>query len=54
MLIAPENVGGEHLTALALASRILRDNDVANNLRGCNSVEAAWSLLSSSDISNAA
>lgn len=54
MLIAPENIGGEHLTALALASRILRNNDVANNLRGCSSVEAAWSLLSSSDISNAA
>jgi PTS system nitrogen regulatory IIA component len=45
MLLAPENTGGEHLTALALASRLLRDKSRANRLRGCSNVDAAWVVL---------
>jgi len=54
MLLAPENPGGEHLTALALASRILRDPARATELRGCTNSDAAWTLLNSDAISNAA
>ena len=54
MLIAPENIGGEHLTALALASRLLRDNDCAQRLRGCSSIESVWSILNNAEISDAA
>jgi len=35
MLIAPDHIGGEHLTALALASRLLRDETRSDLLRGC-------------------
>ncbi|MCE2517132.1 MAG: PTS sugar transporter subunit IIA [Alphaproteobacteria bacterium] len=45
MLLAPENIGGEHLTALALASRVLRDKSRADHLRGCTNVDAAWSII---------
>lgn len=56
MLLAPETIGGEHLTALALASRVLRDKQRAEQLRGCTSVDAAWSILNAenSSTSNAA
>ena len=56
MLLAPENIGGEHLTALALASRVLRDKTRADHLRGCSTVDAAWSILNAEEIdaSNAA
>jgi len=54
MLLAPENPGGEHLTALALASRILRDTERAKELRGCKNAEAVWTLLNRENISNAA
>ncbi len=53
-LLAPEHVGGEHLTALALASRILRDTARAEQLRGCTNVDAAWSILNAERISSAA
>ena len=54
MLIAPDHIVGEHLTALALASRLLRDEDRAARLRGCDSVEAMWSILNNAEISDAA
>lgn len=53
-LLAPENISGEHLTALALASRILRDNERAAQLRGCDNVDAAWSILTAESISSSA
>lgn len=52
MLLAPKNTGGEHLTALALASRVLRDQATAERLRGCTSVDAILSVLDA-DISSA-
>ncbi|XDZ64781.1 PTS sugar transporter subunit IIA [Alphaproteobacteria bacterium LSUCC0684] len=54
MLLAPENPGGEHLTALALASRILRVPARASELRGCTNSDAVWTLLNSDSVSNAA
>ena len=54
MLIAPDHLGGEHLTALALASRLLRDEARSDLLRGCETAEAVWSILNSAEISNAA
>jgi len=53
-LLAPENIGGEHLTALALASRVLRDKDRAGKLRGCEDIDAVWSILTAETISSAA
>jgi len=54
MLIAPDHLCGEHLTALALASRLLRDEARSDLLRGCETAEAVWSILNSAEISNAA
>ena len=54
MLIAPDHLGGEHLTALALASRLLRDEARSDLLRGCETTEAVWLILNSAEISNAA
>ena len=53
-LLAPEHIGGEHLTALALASRILRDKDRTEQLRGCQDIDAIWSILNADAISSAA
>jgi PTS system nitrogen regulatory IIA component len=53
-LLAPENIGGEHLTALALASRILREKKRANLLRDCNDADAAWRVISAETFSSAA
>ena len=53
-LLAPKQIGGEHLTALALASRVLRDADRAEKLRGCKNIDAAWSILNAESISTAA
>ena len=53
-LLAPSQIGGEHLTALALASRVLRNTECADKLRGCSTIDAVWSILNTEDISTAA
>ena len=45
MLLASDTSGGEHLTALALASRLLRNNEVATKLRAAASSDTAWQAL---------
>lgn len=45
MLLAPVNCGGEHLTVLALASRLLSTGDTAQALRRAKSVEAARAAI---------
>ena len=45
MLLASDTSGGEHLTALALASRLLRNIEVATNLRAATSSDTAWQAL---------
>ena len=48
LLIAPDNRGSEHLQALALVSRLLRNKDLTTKLRGCKSPESALAVISQS------
>jgi PTS system nitrogen regulatory IIA component len=44
-LLAPADAGAEHLRALALVSRMLRDVAVCQKLRGTDNPEALYALL---------
>ena len=46
LLIAPDNKGSEHLQALALISRLLRNKDLTTKLRGCKTAESALAVIS--------
>ena len=48
LLIAPDNKGSEHLQALALISRLLRNKELTSKLRGCKSGESALAVISQS------
>jgi PTS system nitrogen regulatory IIA component len=48
MLLAPETAGADHLKALARVSRMLRDRHVTEKLRGSESREALYALLTES------
>ena len=48
LLIAPDNKGSEHLQALALISRLLRNKELTTKLRGCKSTESALAVISQS------
>ncbi len=45
VLLAPEGAGADHLKALARVSRLLRDKNVCQKLRGSESNEALYSVL---------
>jgi nitrogen PTS system EIIA component len=45
VLLAPEHAGADHLTALARISRILRDPAMVSKLRGTESAEGLYALL---------
>jgi PTS system nitrogen regulatory IIA component len=45
LLLAPENAGADHLKALALVSRRLRDKAFCGKLRGTDKAEALYALL---------
>lgn len=45
LLLAPESAGADHLKALARVSRLLRDQAVCKKLRGSDSSEALFALL---------
>ena len=45
VLLTPEDAGADHLTALALVSRRLRDRAFCDKLRGTDSAEALYALL---------
>lgn len=49
MLLAPEAAGADHLKALARVSRMLRDRSVTEKLRGSDSREALYALLTDSN-----
>jgi nitrogen PTS system EIIA component len=49
MLLAPEAAGADHLKALARVSRMLRDRSVTEKLRGSDSREALFALLTDSN-----
>ena len=46
LLLAPESAGADHLKALARISRLLRDETMREKLRGSDSAEAIYALLS--------
>ncbi|HYM31248.1 MAG TPA: PTS IIA-like nitrogen regulatory protein PtsN [Candidatus Cybelea sp.] len=54
VLLAPEQAGADHLTALARVSRLLRDRSICEKLRGTDNPEALYALLTQSTASHAA
>jgi PTS system nitrogen regulatory IIA component len=54
VLLAPETAGADHLKALARVSRLFRDRSVCDKLRGTDSAEAIYALLTQSQASHAA
>jgi PTS system nitrogen regulatory IIA component len=45
MLLSPEDSGADHLTALALASRLLKDEDLSNKIRQASSASEIYAML---------
>ncbi len=45
LLLAPKESGADHLKALARISRLMRDEDVRQELRGASSAEAVYAIL---------
>ncbi len=54
VLLAPESAGADHLKALARISRLLRDKGVCDKLRGTDSAEALYAILTESEEDRAA
>lgn len=54
LLLAPEQAGADHLKALSRISRLLRDRSVCEKLRGSDTAEAIYALLTDSATSRAA
>ena len=54
LLLAPEGAGADHLKALARVSRLLRDREVCDKVRGTDSAEAIYALLTNAAASQAA
>lgn len=54
LLLAPEAAGADHLKALARVSRLLRDRGTCEKLRGTESRDALYALLTQSPASHAA
>ena len=49
LLLTPENAGGDHLTALAKVSRLLRDQRMCTLLRGSEDAETIYSAILESE-----
>ena len=54
LLLAPESAGANHLKALARVSRLLRKASTCDKLRGTNTVDGLYAILSESMESHAA
>jgi nitrogen PTS system EIIA component len=54
LLLAPEAAGADHLKALARVSRLLRDSAMCEKLRGSESADAIYALLTQHEASHAA
>jgi nitrogen PTS system EIIA component len=52
--LAPETAGADHLKALALVSRLLRDRTVCEKLRGTDNADALYALLTDRTATEAA
>ena len=49
LLLAPQGAGADHLKALARISRLLRDETVCKKLRGADSTDGLYMLLTQSE-----
>ncbi len=54
LLLAPDSAGADHLKALARVSRLLRDKTVCEKLRGTDTAEGLYALLTESPVTRAA
>ena len=54
VLLAPEGAGADHLKALARISRLLRDQNVCDKLRGTDNAEALFAILTETEEDRAA
>jgi len=54
LLLAPESAGADHLKALARVSRLLRDREMCEKLRGSDTTDAIYALLTDTSTSHAA
>jgi nitrogen PTS system EIIA component len=54
LLVTPEGAGGDHLKALALVSRLLRDRTACEKFRGTDRADALYALLIDRTASHAA
>lgn len=54
LLLAPESAGADHLKALAKVSRLLRDKEICDKLRGSEDADALYALLTEPVSRNAA
>lgn len=54
LLLAPETAGADHLKALARVSRLLRDREMCEKLRGSDTADALYALLNETATSHAA
>lgn len=54
VLLTPLTAGADHLTALSRISRLLRDQAMCEKLRGANSADALYALLTTRTESHAA
>ncbi len=54
LLVAPESAGADHLKALATIARVLRDANLAAQLRATRDASALYSLLTLTPASHAA
>jgi len=54
LLLAPEQAGADHLKALARISRLLRDRSMCEKLRGSDTADTLYALLTNSAESRAA
>ena len=48
LLLAPSKNGSEHLQALALISRLLKNDELISKLRGCKTKQSAIAVISQS------
>ena len=54
LLLTPDGAGADHLKALARISRLLRDKTICDKLRGTDSADALYALLTDRAASHAA
>ncbi|NJM29626.1 MAG: PTS IIA-like nitrogen regulatory protein PtsN [Rhizobiales bacterium] len=54
MMLAPEDAGADHLKALARISRVLREGDTISKLRGTDTAEGLYAILTEPRAASAA